>query len=114
MLWRHNVCRLKYRSSIRLKRNAKRNILTLAGANDALNIRLIHVGGAPGHMFPSKFVGKFVPKNYISLRSGLARSKFKSSGFFTYARRYRGISHSRSAGVCAGKRRSTKLPTWLD
>jgi hypothetical protein len=44
-------CGLKYRGAVRLERQSERNILPLAGTDNALDIRLIHVSSATGHGF---------------------------------------------------------------
>ena len=46
-----DVWGFKHRSSIRLKRHAERDILSLTGTDDSLDIGLVHVGLAAGHGF---------------------------------------------------------------
>src|SRR6516164_3659664 len=54
------ACRLKYGRTVRLKSYAERDILALAGADEALNVRLVHIGWAAGHANSLEMFHKWV------------------------------------------------------
>jgi hypothetical protein len=82
-----DVCRLKHRGPVRLKGHAERDILSLAGTDDTLNIRVVHVALAAGHQSTASIWTLGQPSHSAivvsKIRKPSAQMKFRERVFAT-------------------------------